>query len=251
MGFAVVFVVVAIIMPIIIRSWYRQYDDYSGLAALGPVGDFIGGSTLAFFNLATILLLFATYIAQKKELIAARTESQIANNTMKIQRFESTFFNMLSLYNDTVRSIRISSSHLEEWEGKRGLLVLYNQFVGDYNQFLRTMENHSKTVEGELEVIQTAYNHFWTSYEYALGHYFRNLYRIVKWIDKNEISFEDKKEYIAILKAQLSPYELKLLFYNALNVEDKDFKDLIIKYNFFDDHFKAEDLIKATHFELL
>ena len=52
-----------------------------------------------------------------------------------------------------------------------------------------------------------------------LGHYFRNIFQIVKFVD-SEGSFltpDEKYEYIKTLRAQLSDFEQLLLYYNALS----------------------------------
>lgn len=65
----------------------------------------------------------------------------------------------------------------------------------------------------------------------ALDHYFRHLYRIIKYIDKADsflISDDKKYEYTSIVRATLSQYELLLLFYNGFS--HPKFKVLIEKY---------------------
>lgn len=54
-----------------------------------------------------------------------------------------------------------------------------------------------------------------------LGHYFRHLYRTVRFVDDHPLFEEDKdmekrKKYIKILRAQLSDYELAVFFLNSL-----------------------------------
>ncbi len=49
-----------------------------------------------------------------------------------------------------------------------------------------------------------------------LGHYFRLLFQIVKFVDQsNEIEFADKFKYLKTLRAQLSNHEQLLLFYDT------------------------------------
>lgn len=63
-----------------------------------------------------------------------------------------------------------------------------------------------------------------------MGHYFRNLYHIVKFVDKANIS--NKREYTNILRAQLSTGELLLLYFNCLSrYGNEKFKPLVEKYS--------------------
>ena len=81
-------------------------------------------------------------------------------------------------------------------------------------------------------------------------HYFRNMYRIIKYVDqsiafdndrdvlkcetdeeKNGMIFQKKYEYVAILRSTLSCYELLWLFYNSLSeYGNEKFKPLVEKY---------------------
>ena len=71
-----------------------------------------------------------------------------------------------------------------------------------------------------------------------LGHYYRNLYQIVKYIDKQDVdflSFVQKYNYIKTLRAQLSDHEQVILYYNSLSTLGYDWFDdrkdsLIVRY---------------------
>lgn len=69
---------------------------------------------------------------------------------------------------------------------------------------------------------------FYHDYGHILGHYFRNLYYTLQLADAS-----DKNDsYANILRAQLSRYELNLLFYNALSkYGSTKFNTLLVKYN--------------------
>lgn len=62
------------------------------------------------------------------------------------------------------------------------------------------------------------YNKFYGGHQFRLGHYFRHLYQIVCFIHNNiELTKVEKKNYIRILRGQLSDYEQKLFFINSLS----------------------------------
>jgi hypothetical protein len=82
-----------------------------------------------------------------------------------------------------------------------------------------------------LEKTQAAYASFYQSHESEIGHYFRTLYHIVRFVDQSGMSDEEKREYEKFLRAQLSSSELLLLFYNGLSIYGySKFKPLIEKY---------------------
>lgn len=75
-----------------------------------------------------------------------------------------------------------------------------------------------------------------------LGSYFRLLYRICEFVDKSMLTEDKKRDYIKLLRAQLTRSELLLLRYNAQTPEGENFQKYINKYN----------LLKHLHiFELL
>jgi hypothetical protein len=82
----------------------------------------------------------------------------------------------------------------------------------------------------ERERINRVYLAFYRQNEADLGHYFRTLYNLVKFVDRSEIP--DKKLYTNLIRAQLSSIELALLFYNCLSDLGREkFKPLVEKYS--------------------
>lgn len=388
-------IVGAVGSPLFVYLRYSGYGDYTGIAGLGPIGDFVGGTTVTFLTAASVFLLIGTNIMQRKELQMSRKsveemikqteasveqmkasvqqakeakkETQITNETMKKQQFETTFFNMINLHHNILKELRynnkvgreaiskfyaelkginmfdIYSEHklsiLEEGNieeinelTKRFLIAekldeYKNEFIQKYcnpiwdsddeynynlkkfNDFLAVLDggNDEKWHEIEAKVIEgfekntknnhkscidvlennklqwyseekkeiqikheyitkfeneyyvetlkslkcSAYERLYKEHENIIGHYYRNLYRIVKLIQNNtfdneseERDNEEKRMYRGILRAQLSSFELLMLFYNiSYSEKGKKFKELIAGINFFDDHLIEEDFI--------
>ena len=72
---------------------------------------------------------------------------------------------------------------------------------------------------------------------------------MLKYIDVSPlIDDTERYDYACIVRAQLSDYELLMLFYNALNVDDNGelkFKQLIEKYAVFNNI--REDMLARKH----
>lgn len=94
-------------------------------------------------------------------------------------------------------------------------------------------------------------------YSSQLGHYYRHLYQTVKFVvsqPENKVSYEEKRSYLRVLRAQLSNIEQALLFYNWYsdfgkqweNTSNKFFTDYRIIHNLYNDllhlGIKLEDL---------
>lgn len=91
-----------------------------------------------------------------------------------------------------------------------------------------TIEDSSP--EKRIELIKTVNDFFYHDYGHMLGHYFINIYFILKNIDKAEKSIEYSKLY----RAQLSRYELVMIYYNCIGGRaNEEFIRLVIKYDLF------------------
>lgn len=86
------------------------------------------------------------------------------------------------------------------------------------------------------------YSKVYSSYREELGHYVRLLYWTLTFIKKEEESGNIKKGmYGKILRAQLSDYELAILFYNCLSDYGENFRPLAMHFELFNS--LADDLV--------
>ena len=64
-----------------------------------------------------------------------------------------------------------------------------------------------------------------------LGHYYRNMFHVVKFIDSNSnLFFEEKVSYIKNFRVQLNTFEQALLMVNCKSDFGKDWEGYIVKY---------------------
>ncbi|PFE95058.1 hypothetical protein CN325_18820 [Bacillus thuringiensis] len=142
--------IVAGFMPFKVKEYYEtKIEDYKTIADLGAVGDFIGGTTVAFLTAASTIFLLATIIMQRKEIkisqqnieelvkqtaasVAqaeeARKETRITNDTMKQQQFETTFFNMINLQHNILKEIQYV-----DYVGREAIVALYEELEKIYD----------------------------------------------------------------------------------------------------------------------
>lgn len=96
--------------------------------------------------------------------------------------------------------------------------------------------------------IEAVYGLYFQRYHYAIGHYFRHLYHIIKFAKEFKPATEQHKDinkkYIDFIQAQMSSFELMLLFYNALAFPK--LLDLLKEFNFLE-NLAEEDLIDISH----
>ena len=112
------------------------------------------------------------------------------------------------------------------------------------------MYNPFEHMESEGERIRAVYTKFNQTYPSRMGHYFRNLYHILRFIKDSRAEVEDKKLYGRLVRAQLSSDELFLLFYNCLSEEGVEkFKPLVEEFAMLQ-HVPKESLMLLEHMEL-
>lgn len=259
----------------------------------GVFGDKFGAINSLFSGLAFAGIIFTIFLQkrelklQRQELEETRDEFIQQNETLKKQRFENTFFQLVQLHNDIVDKLKIKPFDQNTYEKREffigALMELkyksayeYYKFCGlnkldapEITTFKMSRDNHhdffdklseeekrniealsnqqienfiSEPISNKEDNIRRDYEFFFHKYQYNLGHYFRNLYHMFKYIHITQLLPESEKQfYCNIIRAQLSTDELVLLFYNSLtpikyysdhpNLGYPNFKYLIDKYD--------------------
>ena len=215
------------------RNWL--WGEWFHFNETGQVGDTIGGIISPFIAILAAWLTYKAFIIQYEANEQLKKDSKIAS-------FENTFFQMLQMQqmitnNLFLRGIfytRDASSPLRELKGREIFSFIYEMVDDDKMQFL-----NGSVIQGGIKdnIAHLGVDFFSKTDNLSfLDHYFRHLYRIIKFVDDTTIieSKTKKYEYICILRAQLSDYELGFLFYNCLSDNGREkFKPLIEKYALF------------------
>ncbi|MGE1094742.1 putative phage abortive infection protein [Pseudomonas zeae] len=242
-------------------------NNHEGVA--GIFGDFFGGVLNPILTFLTFLGLIVTIVVQRHDLRLSRVEYEKTAQALTTQSVENTFFNTLDLHHKIADNIKFDlslldeSAYREKLSGIKKFLMMGKSFDNEQPWPLKdlTLDEPASaiatvtTVEGRAafdEILKylargaatpsqvlDRYSLLQNEHNHILGHYFRNLYQVLKLIDKYEeslVSAASKNKYASILRAQLSTKELALLFVNCLDgVCDKGrFKNLLIKYKMFE-----------------
>lgn len=250
---------------IIIGFWVFTYYDLKDLSKedRGTFGDMFGGVNALFSGLAlvgiiiTILLQREDLKSQREELKLTREEFRKQSYSMEIQNFESAFFKLITLHNQIVSELDIQlrksiGTYLQGLrnEGPVTLVTVKGRDVFEllYKDLMDSLSKYSNSPD-------QGYRFFYESNNKELSHYFRNLYRVYKYLDMEgnitQIDFEEsetkeaqenwekkrdldvqkqKYKYASIIRAQLSDYELIIIFYNCISELGLKFKPFIEKY---------------------
>ena len=245
-------------------SWWLINKNIDCSTERGTFGDMFGAvnalfSGLAFAGLiATLLYQREELKLQRKELNEQKLEFREQNKTLKRQRFENTFFNMLSLQQEIVANISFDevktiidfNAHTQDKQrtSYNGRSLFREMYLN-----LKVSIDKKQFYQGVKGAIQ-ANNYSAYSYISAttrFDHYFRHLYRIFKYVDTSDLITDDERyEYACIVRSQLSDYELVMLFYNCLTSNGRaKFKPLIEKYVIFN-NLREELLANVEHKKL-
>lgn len=241
-------ITVLVIWAVSARLVWLSFDS---AAERGQFGDMFGSVNALFSGLAFLVLILSMWLQrdelnlQRQELAETRAvmeeqkkEFSLQNSLLRLQTFEATFFQWLGLHHKIVESLR-----LREHENRKVFEHLHSETNGQYQNSMRSRFNQELNDFGrawtekkgfDLEIVKQAYYGIYSSYRGHLAHYFRNLYNIVRFIDQAEgLNADQRRFYTNIVRAQLSSFELALLFYNGLSEWGSKFKGLMEKYGLF------------------
>ncbi len=231
-----IFVILAIVVVIIWGSfWYFLSNNPDR----GTFGDMFGSVNALFSGLAfagvicAILLQMKELSLQRNELKLTRDElkgqkmqMELQNKTLLKQNFENTFFQLLGLHQQILGAIDLIVRQGSVISGRDCFSKFYDSLKKTWAKEIAKNIGEGKTKE---EVLNLVYLKFNNKHQSEFGHYFRSLYHIIKLIDHSDV--EDKRLYTNLVRAQLSSYELTLLFYNCLSDLGREkFKPLVEKY---------------------
>lgn len=190
---------------------------------LGTYGDFIGGVLGTIFSLISILILIRTFNQQRA--VTEKNKEQIEN-----QRFNDLFFELLRLYQSEISEL---CGHIEKKSAKRIHVINYNNkdFFDFEKGLLQRTFTSTTSYEGNMQEALNLYMLFYIKHRTKMAACFRTLYRIYDLLDKSELSESIKKNYLKIIRAQLTDSELFFIRYNSMTYYGSNFINYINKYN--------------------
>lgn len=211
----------------------------------GSFGDKFGAVNSLFSGLAfacliiTIFLQGAELRLQREELAETRQvlsrqaeELSEQNKTLLRQRFESTFFSLISLHDENVGRLVAVLPHMSKGaQGRRvfkGIITCYNS---DVSKKSRDLEGDTLDNLMRISIFKTVIGHLRS----GLSQYFKSIQTILALLEslekQNVISARDIGLYAEIFKSQLSDQEVQVLFYYGLSCGDSKMKKLLENFS--------------------
>lgn len=221
----------------------------------GQIGDFVGGVCGTLLTLAGTLYIIKTFRSQSKhnrkevfetalmEMLELHKQnvSEIkcknANGDEFIGRaaFPEFFKELQIIYTSTYEAIRKflgshNDSKYDSFRNENALMTLSHQlsygfFFYNIKDYLLTRNQQSPTYDITLFVVQELdkdarmNNYKDLSRNILLGHYFRHLFNMVKYVDEANgfFNFKERETFCNLIRSQLSDYEQIVLYYNTLS----------------------------------
>lgn len=244
----------------------KEYDSY------GLFGDSTGAINTLFSALAFAMVIFTLYLQsesnskQEKENNIVHFEQNFFSMTQMLEQIVANL-SCISVASDPFKPVQ-TAGEVQEEQGEQNEesassldLLLSNGGDDSSSSQANNLKDkgHSLEIKGR-QVFAYYYNYLpieginatglregirqsgiecykATTSDGILDHYFRYLYRIIKYVDECQLlpTNKQKHDYICVLRAQLSCYELLMLFYNC-QIPDQGrhkFKDYIERYQLF------------------
>lgn len=226
---------------------YPWQVDKSDLAA---AGSFLQGAVGSLWSLAAFIFIYVTLKTQQEEVVRQRA-------ALAQERFESIFFELLRIHHSLIADIRVTSlGSGAAVTGRACFRIFYDKLREIYEAQMVDEESrgfgpeHERSQDSIAMAVDVAFQNLYRSFGGELGHYFRNLYHIIRFVDESQVSVAERKRYMKILRAQLSSTELLLLFYNGLSEFGREkLHPLICKYAFLE-QLPEVDLLRKDHNKL-
>ncbi|MDC1069085.1 putative phage abortive infection protein, partial [Candidatus Kapabacteria bacterium] len=242
----IILVVLALILGVNAKINLEGGNDWSNIT---QYSEFIAGLIGGIWSLAGVLLFYSSLTSQKADLeaqkdllvkqidevVAQTKEFRIQNEMAKDQKNEETFFQLLRFHNEIITSIELEQTDVDFSTGENVTKTILGRkaFVEYYDIFKRFFGETSENISSDAEdntakLFDTCYNTFYLEYQADLGHYFRNLYNLLRYV--RGVKKESQPFFLSLLIAQLSNYELTMLFFHCLRSTNSDFKTLVEEF---------------------
>jgi hypothetical protein len=240
---------IQIVVLLWLLSWILLYWYAPTPEQRGQFGDMFGALNALFTGL-TFAGLFYTILLQRQQMIQQRDEInltretlsiakedlaatkddlersnkqfEIQNATLQLQSFESTFFNLLQSQNEIIKLLELKDKNGNSIARGKDCFKIFKEFLDQKIRDFKPTHFEGpppKYIPFKTRLPTVDYSDFirdlFTEYEQYLGHYFRHLYNIIKFVHESNIT--NKKRYIGFFRATFSSYEHLILFYKYLS----------------------------------
>ncbi|ETF00924.1 hypothetical protein W822_19930 [Advenella kashmirensis W13003] len=205
----------------------------------GAFGDYISGTAGTWISFITLIMVWITFLSQKRELEEQKNLNARQTIVMERQAFEQTFFSWIGHIKNIHRDSDINAlfsdfrtQASESFENLVGYARNHRQDVNYKNQFSTNIASYISGIQDFYKRGQRLGNHRKSWLEQNI----QNLETLVAFVDRADkypATLEEKSIYFNILKAQYTNYERYVLGLEIMEVNN-DILFTLTKFRFFD-----------------
>jgi Putative phage abortive infection protein len=224
--------IVFLISGVLIGVWYLYYGGYFSGAFLNPdverareIHPFFTGLVVPLLTLGSTLLVF--------ENLQNTTKQNFSNNFLKLI---DQHHKLVDNINSTIEGISAEDKPSKArafFDDLAWRIATDYRFLpkatADIENNLAPNENINVLEKVGKEKLVHIYDYYFHIYQSDLGHYFRNLYNIIRYAE-DAASKSVQIQHVKMLRAQLSNYEILLIAYNGMHAYGTKFHRLIEKF---------------------
>lgn len=234
-------VVIAGLLIVVYILAFHKLPMLENPSAWGGFGDYIGGILNPIISFCTLLVAYSVWKLQKKEMADTKKALEDQAKTSERQRREQRFFDLLGLYNETVKGLIYEDNHfnsIRTRHGKNAFFVAIKKLPEEIKLVSKKYQNSEagqiiyRKLTTELWDSKIDYmTQEWSEVNENFLPYFRVTLTILKELE--DILGEDHMRYAMLLRSQVTPSEACLLgYYLSLSESNELNKNLVKKYTF-------------------
>lgn len=231
----------------ILLAFYPQIFLDIQQICFNEYGDYVGGVSGTILSLGAMSFLYMTFQMQRRQVVMQqweidrqRAEKRVGDRKAEIQKAEDWFFSLLTLHNDTVRSLDLRSTKTGNVThvGKDCFKSMHRKLVKlvtEENSKLLLLNPHDILKQQPFilfdGIVRIYKKDIYVNYENDLDTYFKSLGAILRHVNKFEKELKvDIYPYVETLRSQLSTFELIIIYYFT-HLENSDYLAPISKAN--------------------
>ena len=195
---------IAVTACMVVYLWRFTGGISTEQEVFGQFGDYLGGVVGTLVSLFSLVYIYKTY---RKQVEFSEHEMELSYK----QQFEASFFSLLQNHRSILLSLAYDKVKGNDFMNKVSEELQVRLMDREYDLDSITYENRFH----EEDIVCSIYEQVYNIYGSQLGHYFRNLYHILSYVEHSSV--KDKKQYIDLVQGQLSNSELFVLFYDGLS----------------------------------
>ena len=267
MGFVISIVYIAKLLS---QGYSLSPFNDLNFSATNNAGTFLGGILGPLWTVATFFVIYSTFISQNKINELQFKKIYTEQKHVDRQRFETLFYTLIANNFALVQSLFVFTSNERDYfekymshnkvcpveiSGQEIFKCMHDYLESEYKLCTGIYTDTESGKSNEYKHIKDTYARVFDSRFVVVGHYFRNIYNILKFVDhqyeiehsedpKNVLLIDEFIEYVSVLSSRMSVYELLSIAYNSLCFENM--KNLVVKFKLIE-NIPVEMFISKSH----